>query len=1006
MPTQRQEISASIQSNFPDNTSQFITPARLRTEQGLFEQYAVLNEQTASIIAQAVTSASVGAGSVTTASFNAYTASTNTFTQSIQTQVNALQAATSSYVPNAATSSMSIVTLNVSQSFTASGLIYPTADGLVDQVLQTNGAGVLSFNNVDTILEAVYAGENITKGDPLYISGSQGANPIVYRADAADANKMPVTYIAYETLSAGATGRAIILGLIEGMNLTGYNAGDEVYVAAGGGWTSTRPTGSAIIQFLGIVTKGGAGGKGLVLNPGPATLPNLTSGYVWVGDANGQPVAVSTSSIATTVNTGSLLVTASAVLNTITFTKGDASTFAVTVDTGSGGGGGMNLGANTFTGSQTLSSSTIPASLIFRVSGSLAAFVTESNGFGSTNTGYGNIIFQNRTNAAFSGSEIISGSSNIIFANGTATTSLKGISGFGNIGLLPIYSGSIPSGQSNYFGGTLTSSGSRQAITQNNIIGSATLVESNNISASFTNNYVNAVQAVFNSNYSGSTGTFASTISNNTINGASHLIQIAGSGSQNRQFANNLIGGNANTASLTTATGSSNNSGSLMNTLIYGTNLIVSGTQINTATLHGGAFVGRYNETGSLADHTVVFAVGAGTSNTLRKTSLYVSASGDVVINATSGGLASSFNSRFAPNYVTILNNTINSNTTVGGPGNGSFVTNGGSITGGGNNLNNVIIAAELGNITAGRQSAIIAGESNTINTVVPSNSQRPNIIAASIQSQINGATTGSMNAIIASSGSFISQSNNSAILANGIVNTTIINASSSVALGRDTAYTANQSYTLYTQNINASGSVNISGSIILNGTTLGAAFPYTGSATISGSLAVNGTVDNTLATTVVGTGSITNRIHTKQSGAIASGSISSSAFISPEIGLEATTGNFKLILERNITGSVGPSGSYAFSLDYINTVLVSGGTDSYVGIGKISGFCLPGRRPTTPFATASIQVFIQNDAGMSPTLSSSFDGTLYQVYAKHQGGASSSFAYTGTEWYHLGQTQ
>jgi len=39
-----------------------------------------------------------------------------------------------------------------------------------------------------------------------------------------------------------------------------------------------------------------------------------------------------------TVDTGSLMTTASAVLNVVTFTKGDGSTFAVTVDTGSGGG--------------------------------------------------------------------------------------------------------------------------------------------------------------------------------------------------------------------------------------------------------------------------------------------------------------------------------------------------------------------------------------------------------------------------------------------------------------------------------------------------------------------------------------------------------------------------------------------------------------------------------------------------------------------------------------------
>jgi hypothetical protein len=43
---------------------------------------------------------------------------------------------------------------------------------------------------------------------------------------------------------------------------------------------------------------------------------------------------------AATVNTGSLLTTASVSLNTITFTKGDGSTFPITVNTGSGGSGG------------------------------------------------------------------------------------------------------------------------------------------------------------------------------------------------------------------------------------------------------------------------------------------------------------------------------------------------------------------------------------------------------------------------------------------------------------------------------------------------------------------------------------------------------------------------------------------------------------------------------------------------------------------------------------------
>lgn len=57
------------------------------------------------------------------------------------------------------------------------------------------------------------------------------------------------------------------------------------------------------------------------------------------GDGSTFPIIINTPPV-TSVNTGSLLTTASVSLNTITFTKGDGSTFPITVNTGSGGGGG------------------------------------------------------------------------------------------------------------------------------------------------------------------------------------------------------------------------------------------------------------------------------------------------------------------------------------------------------------------------------------------------------------------------------------------------------------------------------------------------------------------------------------------------------------------------------------------------------------------------------------------------------------------------------------------
>ena len=193
--------------------------------------------------------------------------------------------------------------VNAVNRFTASGLNYPTADNGDKSFLQTDGNGNLSLQYVDTIFEAFYAVESVPKGTPLYFSGSQGANPRAFAADASDPTKMPVVVVANDNLTAGNTYEGIVLGLIEGLNLTGFTAGQSVYVAEGGGYSTSLPSGSnSITQLLGVITKGGNGGKGLVLNPGPAQLPGLVDGYLWVGNTSNQPVAVSTSSIQTDVS--------------------------------------------------------------------------------------------------------------------------------------------------------------------------------------------------------------------------------------------------------------------------------------------------------------------------------------------------------------------------------------------------------------------------------------------------------------------------------------------------------------------------------------------------------------------------------------------------------------------------------------------------------------------------------------------------------------------------------
>lgn len=260
-------------------------------------------------------------------------------------------AVSSSYSEYAETASYA-TQFNVATALTASGLYYPTANGPDGSFLQTNAQGVLSFSYINassqTVANPTLA--TIVRGTPLYVSGSTGSNPNVYPADASDSTKMPVIYIAGDDILAGQTGPGIMLGQIDGVNTLAYPVGTEIYVAPGGGWTATRPTGSAIVQVLGYVTKQATNGKGVVLNPGPANLPNLNSGSIWVGNNNSAPTAVLTSSLS--------VLSSSYASNADLFDGQNSSIFATT-------------GSNIFKGLQTISGS-------LQVTGSLGVGTTAS----------------------------------------------------------------------------------------------------------------------------------------------------------------------------------------------------------------------------------------------------------------------------------------------------------------------------------------------------------------------------------------------------------------------------------------------------------------------------------------------------------------------------------------------------------------------------------------------------------------------------------------------------
>jgi hypothetical protein len=106
----------------------------------------------------------------------------------------------------------------------------------------------------------------------------------------------------------------------------------------------------ALEQYLALKRNDG----GDILLQGNWITSTSGSGLYSVSGTPPYLLMVEASGAGSTVNTGSLLVTASVSLNDITFEKGDGTNFVITVDTGSGGGGGSLF---PFTGSANITGS-------------------------------------------------------------------------------------------------------------------------------------------------------------------------------------------------------------------------------------------------------------------------------------------------------------------------------------------------------------------------------------------------------------------------------------------------------------------------------------------------------------------------------------------------------------------------------------------------------------------------------------------------------------------------
>ena len=146
----------------------------------------------------------------------------------------------------------------------------------------------------ETVFKAK-AGEALSKGDAVYVSGISGNTPVVSKADANGANTYPAFGLAAATTANNGTLDVITAGQLKNFDTSGFSLGDTLYLSTTPGvLTATPPTGEgSVIQNMGKVEREHASvGSILVVGAGRASAtPNLNNGNIFLGNASNKSVS-------------------------------------------------------------------------------------------------------------------------------------------------------------------------------------------------------------------------------------------------------------------------------------------------------------------------------------------------------------------------------------------------------------------------------------------------------------------------------------------------------------------------------------------------------------------------------------------------------------------------------------------------------------------------------------------------------------------------------------------
>ena len=170
-----------------------------------------------------------------------------------------------------------------------------TTDGIVLNNLDVEASEFIGDLRGSVLFKA-QAGEALTKGQVVTITGISGNTTVVSKADANVASLMPAFGVVAASASANNPVNIYTFGIMSNLttNLTGWTIGDSLYVSTTPGvMTNVAPTGSGSqIQKIAKITKIHASTGSIdITGAGRSNAtPNLDEGRLFVGNSSNQSV--------------------------------------------------------------------------------------------------------------------------------------------------------------------------------------------------------------------------------------------------------------------------------------------------------------------------------------------------------------------------------------------------------------------------------------------------------------------------------------------------------------------------------------------------------------------------------------------------------------------------------------------------------------------------------------------------------------------------------------------